>query len=219
MLAQPDSTHIAMIVGDDRAPAPIIMYVGEKQAGGSFLERNGLAKGYIYVFVADDGTNSPEDTPLFLGTGTTKSGSFVKIEHYLEGGLAPDYDSLGFATQVKQDALSIAVNAFFASRPEDVSTNPANPYQVIMQSTGREGIFDNKEIWGQTILIEVNFDTFVAGEPVPAELTILYDGNDTGDFGLRSPDNGVWGQDGYLYGKFMHYSIRPFGLHVLHCKD
>jgi len=203
MFDQPDPNHVAILGGDDRGGAPLILYVGEKQPGG-FLERNGLAFGYLYVWVAADGTIAPDGTPNFLGKETSKTGKFVKIEHYQPG--ETGFDELGFASQAKQDELGDAVGAFSFSRPEDVSTNPDNGLQAILHSTGRNDLFGGIESWGQTLRIDVNFDNFVPGEDIPADITIMYDGNQFGDSGIRSPDNGVWAKSGLIYGKL-------FGLH------
>lgn len=201
MFDQPDSNHVAILGGDDRGGAPLILYIGEKQAGG-FLERNGLAFGYFYVWVADDGTQAPNEDPKFLGTGNSKTGAFKSIEHYQTDMAGEDgFDEQGFADQNTQDNLAEAAGAFRFSRPEDVSTNPGNGHQAVLHSTGRSSLFGGVEKWGQTLRITVDFESFTAGGDIPAEVEILYDGNDfeNEDDGIRSPDNGVWASDGMIY--------------------
>ena len=44
-----NKTHVAILIGDDRGDAPLLLYVGEKKPGGNFLERNGLTKGRLYA--------------------------------------------------------------------------------------------------------------------------------------------------------------------------
>jgi len=197
LLDQPDTNHVAVLIGDDRGGAPLLLYVGEKRPGG-FLERNGLSFGYLHVWVADDGTDNADE---FIGTGESKTGRFVKIEHYQpENAGLPGFDDLGFADQATQDDLSYNVaGAFRFSRPEDVSTNPGDGSQAVLHSTGRASLFPNEK-WGQTLLIEVDFTSFVPGEDVPADVTIMYEGNESEDFGIRSPDNGAWADDGLIYG-------------------
>jgi glycerophosphoryl diester phosphodiesterase len=78
-LSTGDDSTVAILVGDDRGAAPLILYIGEKERGGNVLERNGLAKGKLYVWVADNGDVSPED---WNGTGTSRSGKFVEIDYY-----------------------------------------------------------------------------------------------------------------------------------------
>ncbi|MBD2198989.1 MULTISPECIES: esterase-like activity of phytase family protein [Calothrix] len=209
---------VALLIGDDRGPAPLILYVGDKNAkgDGSFLDRNGLAQGKLYVWVADDPTDNSDSIELdardFQGSGNSRAGKFVEIQHYRPdlAGTAVDgtdadtsiqnelgYDAQGFATQAQQDALANEVKAFLFSRPEDVATNPADGTQAVLASTGRTGLFDNADTWGTTYKIDVDFSS----NQITASLNILYDGNDEGnkDFGLRSPDNLDWADDGKIY--------------------
>lgn len=87
--------EVALLVGDDREAAPLLLYVGQKDTSGEagFLERNGLAGGKLYVWVPDgevedtENENDPDPNPDpagFNGTGNSLSGSFVEIEHYRE---------------------------------------------------------------------------------------------------------------------------------------
>jgi glycerophosphoryl diester phosphodiesterase len=209
-----NADEVALLVGDDRQAAPLLLYVGQKDtsAGAGFLERNGLGNGKLYAWVADDFRTTPEQ---FNGTGNELTGEFVEIDYYKPelAGTAYDidgdgsiqdefgYDALGFATQVQQDALVASVGGFKFSRPEDVATNPEDGTQVVMASTGRGGVFPSDN-WGTTYLIDVDF----RGDNITANLDILYDGDDAGngqfagpDFGLRSPDNLDWADDGYIY--------------------
>ena len=201
---------VAVLIGDDRGGAPLLLYVGVKDPTGGFLARNGLAGGTLFVWVTDSGETTPDE---WNGTGTSRTGRFVPIRHYdaLQAG-QPGYDAQGFADQDTQDALAAARGAFRFSRPEDVATNPADGSQAVLASTGRGGLFpaDN---WGTTYLIDVDFGTDLVANGVinadafiTGELTVLYDGDDAGDgafsdpdFGLRSPDNLDWADDGFIY--------------------
>ena len=200
MLDTGDPNTVAILVGDDRAAAPLILYVGQKNVNPNapaLLDRNGLAQGTLYVWVEDMGALSPED---WNGTGTSRTGTFVAIDHKRDDLAGTDgYDVLGFATQAKQDALADAAGHFQFSRPEDLATNPADGAQVLFASTGRGNLFPSDD-WGTTYLIDVDF-----GATITADLTILYDGDDAGgalydfagpDFGLRSPDNLDWANNG-----------------------
>lgn len=190
-----DRNTVAVLVGDDRGGAPLILYVGNKSTKkrrSNFLERNGLADGKLYIWVADNGDLSPED---WNGTGTSRTGQFVEIDYYrpdLAGN--GDYDELGYATQSHQDALAAAAGAFQFSRPEDVATAPFDGKLAVMASTGRSSLFPS-DSWGTTYLIDVDFSD------LSATLSIVYDGDeaDKQDFGIRSPDNLDWADDGYLY--------------------
>ncbi len=223
-----NSDEVGILVGDDREAAPLLLYVGEKDttANAGFLERNGLANGSLYVWVPDDtlgdtpdsvvdDEGNPEDPDTnpdpagFNGTGNSESGRFVEIDFYRPGqaGSATDtdgdgsiqdelgYDELGFATQFQQDQLALEAGAFQFSRPEDVATNPADGTVAVMASTGRGGRFPDDD-WGTTYKIDIDF-----GNNITADLEILYDGDDAGnrDFGVRSPDNLDWEDDGNIY--------------------
>jgi hypothetical protein len=206
-------THVAIVIGDDRGDAPLLLYVGEKMRNGNFLERNGLAKGKLYMWVADNGELSPAD---WSGTGTTRSGRFVEVENYNadQAGSAGSqgelgFDELGFATQAELDNQKVTIGAFNFSRPEDVHTNPreGKGNQVVLASTGRvTTINQGADYWGTTYLVDVKINRGrIKNGNITADISILYDGDDAGkqfphpDFGIRSPDNLVWAGDGLIY--------------------
>ncbi len=201
MTSQPSPNQVGMVIGDDRTGAPLLLYIGDKNAlgDGSFLDRNGLKRGRLFVWVADNGDLTPQQ---FTGTGSSRTGTFRQIA-YVNALLAntPGYDAQGFANQATQDALGDAVGAFSFSRPEDLATNPANYNQVVLASTGQGAAFpaDN---WGDTYVIDLDY----SGVNPKATIRILYDGDDAGagqftgpDFGLRNPDNLDWASDGCIY--------------------
>ena len=200
LLETGDDDTVAVLIGDDRGGAPLLLYVGTKKPGG-FLERNGLAGGVLHVWVADSGETTPDE---WNGTGSVRAGRFVAIDHYDASKAGQDgYDLAGFADMATQDSLAEAAGAFRFSRPEDVSTNPTNGTQAVMASTGRGGLFPGDN-WGTTYLVDVDFGDAEGG--VASTLTVLYDGDDAGagafadpDFGLRSPDNLDWADDGFVY--------------------
>ncbi|MEZ4699233.1 MAG: DUF839 domain-containing protein [Rhodothermales bacterium] len=199
MVESGNKNIVAILAGDDRGGAPLILYLGRKNAvgDGSFLDRNGLAFGKLYVWVADSGDTSPE---AFNGTGTYRSGKFVQIDHYdaSQAGMN-GYDEQGFATQEKQDELAAAVGAFRFSRPEDLATNPRNGSEFVFASTGRGSLFPSDD-WGTLYRVDIDV------RALAATIEILYDGDDAGagqfagpDFGLRSPDNLDWADNGLIY--------------------
>jgi hypothetical protein len=243
MFDQPDADHIAVLIGDDRGKysfllsswtshwffshhnlalnvriggAPLLLYVGEKLAGG-FLQRNGLAKGDLYVWASDDGpTGAAQKNEPYHFSALSEDfvyfqpGSFVKIDHY-QADMAGQvgFDDLGFADQATQDNLAIDAGAFLFSRPEDMSTNPRNGLQAVFHSTGRSELYSRTELWGETFRVDVNFDSFEPGQPIPADITVLYDGNVLQDDGIRSNDNGVWAKDGIVYSTCNNCSSFP----------
>ncbi|MEZ5568668.1 MAG: DUF839 domain-containing protein [Halioglobus sp.] len=201
----PDDHHVALLIGDDRGGAPLLLYVGEKNAigNGSFLDRNGLAKGRVYAW-APNSASSPEE---FNGTGNSLIGPFkhLGVRRASKRG-EPYWDEQGYAGQAAQDFLAVLVGAFRMSRPEDLHTNPNNGSQVVFASTGRDSLFPS-DAWGTTYLIDISWTYSPRGALRPfATVTILYDGDDAGDgqfagpdFGIRSPDNLTWANDGYVY--------------------
>lgn len=192
---------VALLVGDDRGGAPLLLYVGTKDStSDDFLARNGLTNGQLYVWVASSGETTPEE---FNGTGENRDGAFVAIDFYRPDLVGNgEYDELGFATQEKQDALAEAAGAFQFSRPEDVATNPADGTVAVMASTGRDSLFP-ADSWGTTYIISTDFSDL---DNITANVNAIYDGDDAGagqfansDEGLRSPDNVEWSSDGWIY--------------------
>ena len=195
-----NKTHVAMVIGDDRGDAPLLLYVGEKQPGG-FLERNGLAKGSLYMWVADNGDLSPAD---WNGTGTARNGRFVEVVNYkpaLAGTIG--FDELGFATQDNLDQQKVAIGAFNFSRPEDLHVNPDRGDQFVFASTGRNtAINQGADLWGTTYVVDVKINRGrIKNDRITAHIYIAYDGDDADkrDFGIRSPDNLVWADNGTVY--------------------
>jgi Bacterial protein of unknown function (DUF839) len=194
---------IAMIGGDDTESAPLYLYIGEKNAvgDGSFLDRNGLQQGKVYVWVAEEGVDPRE----FSGTGSTSDGRWVEVANEGNG----DGFLNGFATDANLRAQADALGAFSFSRPEDVSTNPEDGSQIVLASTGRSSIFDGVDSWGTVYVFDNNLvfdqDGNLDTDASNVSARILYDGNDAGDqfpdpdFGLRSPDNLDWSDDGTIY--------------------
>lgn len=190
-----DPDTVALLIGDDRQAAPLWLYVGDKDPGGSFLERNGLADGQLYVWVAD--ANDPAgtfDSPAeFSGNGTTAEGSWEAVDARNPDG--------SLRTTAELDAAADQVGHFQFSRPEDVHDNPADAQQLVLASTGRTSWDGASDRYGTTYLVDV---AFADGAPTTAELTILYDGDVAyatvgPDAMLRSPDNLVWASDGSIY--------------------
>ncbi|HQU70723.1 MAG: DUF839 domain-containing protein [Calditrichaeota bacterium] len=193
---------VALVVGDDRGGAYLWLYVGEKNhfGDGSFLDRNGLAYGHLYAWVADNGDTTPE---AFHGTGNLRYGYFAPIEQFnADSAGVPGYDALGYADLATLDAQAAVAGAFRFSRPEDVQVNPHNDREVTLASTGRGGLFPSDN-WGT--MYEIDF-YFNRRGPITARIKIDYDADDAGngqfshpDFGLRSPDNLEWAGNGKIY--------------------
>ncbi|MEO0478913.1 MAG: alkaline phosphatase PhoX [Planctomycetota bacterium] len=176
-----DPQTVALLLADDTSGAPLWLWVGVK-SGTDFLDRNGLSNGNLYYWKSNGTETSPED----FNTAGTLSGAF---ELFTGDQFSGTSDDLRGAAQ--------ANGAFQFSRPEDVSTNPADGTQVVFASTGRGSSFPSDN-WGTTYLVDIDFP--VAGAPT-ADITILADsdGLSVPDEGVRSPDNLVWADNGLIY--------------------
>lgn len=198
------TNKVALLIGDDRGVAnPLLLYVGEKVANGSFLERNGLTGGKLYAWIADDPADPADkieaDPRDFNGANSTLKGKFAEVKQYDANSKGTNgYDAQGFATQAKQDALAADVKAFLFARIEDVSTNPKDGTQAAFNATGRDTLFGGADAWGTTYRIDIDFNNVNTGDIV-GKIDILNDGNTTKDAGLRSPDNIDWADDGKIY--------------------
>ena len=177
------------LIGDDRGDAPALMYVGEKNAGGNFLEQNGLTGGQLYAWVSDQGDAGPVD---FNGTGNSRTGQWVAIDNTGSG-------DFGLATQQELDDRYEQAGAFKFSRPEDVSYDPIsfNQGRAVMASTGRD-TDTSDDLWGTLYEFNIDLDTLDSGT-ITGEVSILNDGRETEDLGIRSPDNLDWADDGLIY--------------------
>jgi Bacterial protein of unknown function (DUF839) len=193
--------RVALIGGDDTGSAPLYLYIGEKNSGGDFLDRNGLKNGRLYVWKADNGDLDPRN---FSGTGSTRAGKWVEVDNTSSASeLLNNYPT---ANNLRAQADTLG--AFSFSRPEDVATNPRDGSQIVLASTGSNAD-GGADLWG-TVYIFDNELVFDANGDLDTNATtvsarILYDGNDAGDqfaspdFGLRSPDNLDWSDNGVIY--------------------
>ena len=218
------TTHVALILADDSAPfdfdpdaedgnevSPLYLYVGEKDPSGDFLARNGLRGGKLCVWISGSG----ERTPLeFNGSGSLV-GSWVEVNNVPQLDQADEsgangFDEFGYPTQGNLWLQAKARAAFGFSRPEDVSTNPANGTEIVLASTGvdtyavDENTGNGADTFGTlyTVVTDfegVDFSDFPGSGTVGGVVTILYDGDADPARALRSPDNLDWADDGFIY--------------------
>lgn len=200
-----DAFNADGIAGDEAAP--LYLYVGTKNPGGDFLAKNGLRGGKLYVWVSDTGENLPSEFP-----SGTLAGEFVEIDNSPNLGQASEtgvngYDEFGYPTQRTLFTRAKALDAFGFSRPEDVSTNPRNGAEIVLASTGVDtydilpGSGDGADTFGTLYTVTVDFSGVAGALPttIPADLTVLYNGNTDTTRALRSPDNLDWADDGQIY--------------------
>jgi hypothetical protein len=209
---------VAFLLADDQDPynadgiagdeaAPLYLYVGTKNAAGDFLAKNGLRGGKLYVWVADTGINLPSQ---FAAAGGSVQGEFVEISNATDAAVsevgATGFDEFGFPVQRTLWTRAKAVDSFGFSRPEDVSTNPADGTEAVLASTGVD-TYDiltsgvGADTFGTIYTVKVDFSGVTGALPasIPADAKILYDGNADATRALRSPDNLDWAKDGQIY--------------------
>jgi len=195
---QPDG-HVALLLGDDLefGRAPLYLWLGLKIPGGSFVERNGLARGRLHVWVADGGDRTPQQ---WNGSGTVRTGRFVPLPARTADRKPADHtDGAGYFNDTELRRRAEALGAFMFSRPEDLHTNPRRGTQVVFASTGQGDLFPADD-WGDVYLIDVDFDQDATGElQAGAGIRLFYDSDETADHGLRNPDNVTWSGDGTIY--------------------
>ncbi len=182
---------VAFLIGDDTNGAPLYLYVGNKKAGGEFLERNGLADGKLYAWKSDTGETGPSG--FNEANGASRAGEWVEVTVYdkTKAG-TPGFDALGFADQSTITTEAKTKGAMGFSRPEDVATNPGDGTLVALASTG-SGFDGGADTWGTVYTIDIDFDA--DGNPTDGKVSIVYNGNLDPNRALRSPDNLDWSGD------------------------
>ncbi len=191
-----DPNTVALLLGEDRIPAPMYLWIGvlhpEATRPSDFVRRNGLQDGTLYAWIPDD--PSVRTSNHFKGSGTIQSGTFTPIATRVPAQAAqPGHDSAGYrdADSLRDDAFTRG--AFRFARPEDVATNPADGTITAFAVTGA---YPDADDWGAVYVVDVDF-TPAAGPT--AVVTILHDSNDFGDAGIRNPDNLDWADNGLIY--------------------
>jgi serralysin len=104
---------------DDSTPGEVYVYVGDKQATGSTIEKAGLTNGKLFGILASFG----DDT-----AATPPNGTFTLVEQGANG----DVSEL---TGAQQQAEAVAELTQFG-RPEDGQWDPSNPNRFYFVTTG-----------------------------------------------------------------------------------
>jgi hypothetical protein len=140
---------------------------------------------------------SPQD---FHGTGSVMTGVLcpIAVQDYGMAGQS-GYDAEGYLNGETLRATAIAAGAFAFSKPADVATDPKQPNRFAFTSTGQGSVFPADD-WGDLYVVTTDLATMTAS------ITIVYDGDDSGggkvsnsDYGVRSPDNVLWGSGGLIF--------------------
>lgn len=193
---------VALLMGDDMAPAPLYLYLGKKNLAQNtgFLERNGLTEGQLYCWKSDAGHINPQN---FNKSKNRSHGRFVPLEiRQAEKAGHYGYDGKGYLDSNRLRQAGFNKGCFQFSRPEDLHNDPANPTHAVFSSTGYGDIHPADD-WGTLYFISLNFDglTAIHSNGIAAELMIAYDSDEDGrrDMGIRSPDNLTWADNGLIY--------------------
>ena len=195
---------IALLMGDDSAPAPLYLYLGRKSSepekNRNFLLNNGLSGGQLFCWKSDAGHTSPE---TFNKTGNVSGGYFIPLNNRMHQQAGKNgYDRQGYpdSRTLRQSAFN--KGCFQFSRLEDLHNDPANPERAVFADTG-QGLIHPANDWGSIHIIDINFDhqTDTKPGPLKATISIAYDSDDISnrDDGIRSPDNLTWADNGMIY--------------------
>jgi Ca2+-binding RTX toxin-like protein len=123
VVANPNSGAHTVVVGmDDSTPGEVYVYVGDRRATGTAVERAGLTDGDLYGIVASFG----EDAAVVPTTGT--------FSLVLQG----DDGDVRHTTGTELQAESAPLTQF--GRPEDGQWDPSNPNRFYFVTTGAGAI-------------------------------------------------------------------------------
>ena len=210
-----ESDHVALLLADDYALAPLYLYIGKKIPGDDRLARNGLSGGQLFAWISLDGSNNPGE---FRGIGETRSGRWLPVpQKFFGSGEPPDStDSVGYFTALALRRSALHRGAFRFSRPEDMATDPSDPTRAVFATTGAGNLFPDDN-WGTTYLVDTSLefdDSTGAFDSVNSRtsLTIIYNADQSdGDLGIRNPDNLDWASSGRIVIQEDSYSfLHPF---------
>ncbi|GMR06705.1 MAG: hypothetical protein BMS9Abin25_1325 [Gammaproteobacteria bacterium] len=195
---------IALLMGNDSAPAPLYLYIGKKSSESeksrNFLSNNGLSGGQLYCWKSEAGHTSPE---TFNKTGNTSGGNFIPLDNRSPQQAGKDgYDRQGYPDSDTLSQSAFNKGCFQFSRLEDLHNDPVNPGRAVFADTG-QGLIHPANDWGTIHIIDINFDKQTDTKPGPfkAVIRIAYDSDDVNnrDEGIRSPDNLIWADNGMIY--------------------
>ncbi len=193
-----DDGHIALLLSDDLefGGAPLYLWIGRKKPGAGYVARNGLAEGQLHVWTSYKDDRDPGD---WNGTGSVRSGRFVPVSTRTAASAGKaGFDRDGYINDTGLRERAREVGAFMFSRPEDLHTRRKTGSTAVFCSAGHGDRFPADD-WGTIYLIDVRIILDGDSPSATARLTILHDGDDFGDFGIRSPDNVVWASDDMIY--------------------
>jgi Ca2+-binding RTX toxin-like protein len=118
-VANPFSGTKTVVVGtDDATPGEVYVYIGDKKAEGSTIEKAGLTNGKLYGIQANFG----DDT-----SATPVSGTFSLVEQGVNGDVSK-------MTGAQLNAAGANLTQF--GRPEDSAWDPSNPNRLYIVTTG-----------------------------------------------------------------------------------
>jgi RTX calcium-binding nonapeptide repeat (4 copies) len=141
-LANPASgVKTVVICLDDSTPGEVYLYVGDKQATGTAVEKAGLTNGLLYGIAASFG----EDKGVTPPGGTPPSGTFTLVAQGNNGDVSHIDGSI---LQNQNDPLTQF------GRPEDGHWDPSNPNRFYFVTTGAtvDGVQIPTRLWAMDFI-------------------------------------------------------------------
>jgi hypothetical protein len=158
-VARPYASTKTVVIGtDDSTPGQVYVYIGDKQATGSVVQRAGLGGGIVY------GVKVPN---VPLEDRTTAINGATRFELASLGDV-----SAKTGADLQADSVTAGVTEFL--RPEDGSWDAANPRDFYFVTTDR---FDTTANPGRSRLWRLRFDNVDAPE-LGGDIEILLDGTE-----------------------------------------
>jgi hypothetical protein len=127
-VAHPNSGDKTIVVGlDDSTPGQVYVYVGDKQADGSAVDRAGLQNGMLYGIRITNGGANYANGPVTLEKSGAINGTF---------GLEPFSRAEAAGTGAALQSLSVSRGVTEFARPEDGHWDTKNPRVFYWVTTG-----------------------------------------------------------------------------------
>jgi serralysin len=166
-VASPFSGAKTVVVGtDDATPGEVYIYVGDKQATGTTIEKAGLTNGKLFGIQANFGDDSAT---------TPTTGTFTLVEQGAGGNVAN-------LTGAQLNAAGVNLTQF--GRPEDSAWDPSNPNRLYIATTGTPASATSPGI--PTRLFAVDFID-VEHPELGGKITVLLEGGVAGSNPATGP--------------------------------
>ena len=155
-VANPNSGAKTVVVGtDDATPGEVYVYIGNKQATGSTIEKAGLTNGKLFGIQANFGDDSAT---------TPTNGTFTLVEQGVGGNVS---------TLTGSQLNAAGANLTQFGRPEDSAWDPSNPNRLYLLTTGTTATANPPSV--PTRLFAIDF-VDVEHPELGGKITVLLEG-------------------------------------------